>query len=371
MKCKNTNFRHTVQTIANFLARNSALLFIFGINYQSKSIQAMKFIGIFSVFSHSKHKVKVGKPDKANVPVLTLNNFVTVASKGVSESTKGNYHTAVRSFHRFNKGNDIALSGITADKVKAYEWWLRKRGVCNNTISCYLRSLRAIYNKGVAKHKVRNAKPFKGVFTGNERTVKTSLTIDDINRLVALKLPECSFQAFARDVFVFSFCTMGLPPVDLFRLSYLHIKDGKIVYSRHKTGSQVVVPINKQMATIIERYKQDGCNLLFPRFARMRYRSFLSQYNRALKLLAKKADIKSSLSSYSARHAWASMANEAGVSINIISQALGHCNIATTMHYLAQIDCKKLRESNNIVLGNLRVAPIDKRCTNVLERLQR
>ena len=98
----------------------------------------------------------------------------------------------------------------------------------------------------------------------------------------------------------------------------------------------------------------------------MRYRSFLSQYNRALKLLAKKADIKGSLSSYSARHAWASMANEAGISINIISQALGHSNIATTMHYLAQIDCKKLRESNNIVLENLRVAPIDKRYTKRL-----
>jgi len=121
---------------------------------------------------HLRPKKRVGKPDKA-ANATFLGNFVTVASKGVSESTKGNYHTAVRSFHRFNKGNDIALSGITADKVKAYEWWLRKRGVCNNTISCYLRSLRAIYNKGVAKHKVRDAKPFKGVFTGNEPTVKT------------------------------------------------------------------------------------------------------------------------------------------------------------------------------------------------------
>ena len=331
----------------------------------------MKFIGIFSVFSHSKHKVKAGKPDKANVPVLTLNNFVTVASKGVSESTKGNYHTAVRSFHRFNKGNDIALSGITADKVKAYEWWLRKRGVCNNTISCYLRSLRAIYNKGVAKHKVRDAKPFKGVFTGNERTVKTSLTVDDISRLAALELPEDSFLALARDVFVFSFCTMGLPPVDLFRLTYSHIKDDKLVYSRHKTGNQVVVPINGQMETIIKRYRQDGCSLLFPRFLRMSYRSFLSQYNRALKTLAGKAGIGGSLSSYSARRSWASMANEAGVSITTISQALGHSNITTTMHYLAQIDCEKLRESNGIVLGKLRVAPICKRCTNAPKQLQR
>lgn len=330
----------------------------------------MNITTIITQFFSSKQNTRERKT-VAVKPIVTLNRFVETAAKGVSTSTVNNYHTAVRSFLLFNGENDIALSAITNNKIRLYERWLKGNGVRNNTIACYLRSLRAIYNKGVSRHKVRNAKPFKGVFTGNERTVKTSLTIEDINRLVALKLPEYSFQAFARDVFVFSFCTMGLPPVDLFRLSYLHIKDGKIVYSRHKTGSQVVVPINKQMATIIERYKHDGCNLLFPRFARMRYRSFLSQYNRALKLLAKKADIKGALSSYSARHAWASMANEAGVSINIISQALGHSNIATTMHYLAQIDCKKLRESNNIVLENLRVAPIDKRCTNVLERLQR
>ena len=195
----------------------------------------MNITTIITQFFSSKQNTRERKT-VAVKPIVTLNRFVETAAKGVSTSTVNNYHTAVRSFLLFNGENDIALSAITNNKIRLYERWLKGNGVRNNTIACYLRSLRAIYNKGVSRHKVRNAKPFKGVFTGNERTVKTSLTIDDINRLVALKLPEYSFQAFARDVFVFSFCTMGLPPVDLFRLSYLHIKDGKIVYSRHKNG---------------------------------------------------------------------------------------------------------------------------------------
>ena len=273
---------------------------------------------IRSLFKRTKSKVKTYKP--AAPPML--GSFVETIVQGISTSTADNYHTAVRSFLSFNKGKDIALSGMTDDKVRQYERWLKDNGVKNNTASCYLRSLRAIYNKGVIKRKIRDAKPFKEVFTGNEQTVKSSLCGEDMNRLYTLELPKGSFFAFARDLFIFSFCAMGLPPVDLFHLRHSQIDGGKLVYSRHKTGNQVVVPVNKQMQAIIERYKEEGSDLLFPRFAHLRYRLFLSQYNRALKALAAKAGIEGALSSYSARHSWASMANEKGVAIGVISQAL-------------------------------------------------
>ena len=314
---------------------------------------------IRSLFKRTKSKVKTNKP--AAPPML--GSFVETIVQGISTSTADNYHTAVRSFLSFNKGKDIALSGMTDDKVRQYERWLKDNGVKNNTASCYLRSLRAIYNKGVIKRKIRDAKPFKGVFTGNEQTVKSSLCGEDMNRLYTLELPKGSFFAFARDLFIFSFCAMGLPPVDLFHLRHSQIDGGKLVYSRHKTGNQVVVPVNKQMQAIIERYKEEGSDLLFPRFAHLRYRLFLSQYNRALKALAAKAGIEGALSSYSARHSWASMANEKGVAIGVISQALGHSNISTTQHYIAKIDCEILRKSNEIVLRNLFCAPLAKRCT--------
>lgn len=108
----------------------------------------MNFISIFSVFSSFKCKMIVNKGTIKST-ITTLEDFVDNVLKGVSESTKGNYYTAMRSFHRFNKGKDIALSGITTDKVKVYKWWLCKQGVYNNTILCYLYSLRSIYNKGV------------------------------------------------------------------------------------------------------------------------------------------------------------------------------------------------------------------------------
>ena len=321
----------------------------------------MLFNAFRAVLSFFQPKPKVKKPCKPTV-VIFLGSFVKTAARDVGESTSANYHTAVRSFQRFNKKKDIALSEITKRKIAQYVLWLKDNGVGNNTISCYLRSLRAIYNKGVAWYDVCNKHPFRDVFMGNEQTTKTSLNSEDIKRLYGLELPEGSFVEFARDLFLFSFCAMGMPPIDLFHLRYSQVKGNEIVYRRCKTGNKVVVPINEQMRKLMDKYREEGSDHIFPRLGGSRkYRSFLSQYNRALKLLAAKANMECSLSSYTPRHSWASIANEKGVPVGIISQALGHSNISTTQHYLDKIDSGTMKKMNDFVLEDIFVAPIAKR----------
>lgn len=104
----------------------------------------MNIATIITHFFSSKQNKKERKT-VAVKPIVTLNRFVETAAKGVSTSTVNNYHTAVRSFLLFNGENDIALSAITNNKIRLYERWLKGNGVRNNTIACYLRSLRAIY----------------------------------------------------------------------------------------------------------------------------------------------------------------------------------------------------------------------------------
>ncbi|MGI6816831.1 phage integrase SAM-like domain-containing protein, partial [Bacteroides sp. KG122] len=146
---------------------------------------------------------------------------------GKSRSTAGNYRTAVRSFVRFNSGRDVPLSALSAETLRRYERWLRERGVCPNTSSCYMRSLRAVYNKAAARRLVKDKAPFKGVFTGNEKTVKRSIGAEEIRRLKSLSSfpPPCgggkekeaapASGAFALDLFLFSFYSMGMPFADL------------------------------------------------------------------------------------------------------------------------------------------------------------
>lgn len=75
----------------------------------------------------------------------TLSGFVHAATRGVSRSTADNYRTAVNSFIGFSDGGDVPLSILDAETMRRYERWLHEQGVCPNTSSCYMRSLRAIY----------------------------------------------------------------------------------------------------------------------------------------------------------------------------------------------------------------------------------
>lgn len=320
----------------------------------------MKFKTIFSVLLRPEHKAKVNKPAKSNVPV-TLEGFIEIASQGVGESTATNYHTALRSFLLFNGGKDITLSAITADKMKQYEHWLKSRGISNNTISCYLRSLRAVYNKGIDKRKIRGIHPFKGVFTGDETTVKTSLRPSELKKLRELNLPERSFISFARDLFLFSFCAMGLPPIDLAHLCHSQIKGDTITYCRRKTGRQVSIKITKQMREIMEKYRTEDSVFVFPILEHYHYRSFLSLYNRALNSLGQKIRLKTRLSSYTSRHSWASLAYENNIDLPVISQALGHSNTRTTLLYISKIDNRMVDKANKRLLGEIFCSPLAKR----------
>ena len=121
---------------------------------------------------------------------VSLSSFLPVASRGMSSSTVANYQTAVRSFIRFGGGRDMPLSGIDCRLVARYERWLRENGVCPNTSSCYLRSLRAIYNKAVAHRKVKDKNPFRNAFTGNDRTVKRSIGAPDLRACRPSNFPK-------------------------------------------------------------------------------------------------------------------------------------------------------------------------------------
>lgn len=106
--------------------------------------------------------------------------------KSRSVSTRNNYRTAIASIIMF-AGNGVTLADLTADLTEAYQAWLRSRGICLNTVSCYMRSLRAIYNRAVEAGIVADARPFRHVFTGKTPTDKRSADMADIRRLLSLK----------------------------------------------------------------------------------------------------------------------------------------------------------------------------------------
>lgn len=293
--------------------------------------------------------------------------FMVLAQQIVSEealyksrSTVDNYHTALRSFSCFT-GTDILLKDITPQLMEHYQQHLKLNGICLNTISCYMRSLRTLYNKIITKKKFKPAKhPFCNVYRGKTKTQKRSITDAEILQIKELKLPQHSYIKLCQDTFLFSFYALGMPFVDIVYLKHSQIKNGEISYYRHKNKQPVHVLIEPCIQEIIDRYYNSQRKYIFPfitsddkQIAEMQYLKHLGRYNRNLKRIAAMAGVTANITSYTMRHTWASLAFRNNIDLPIISKALGHTNTNTTITYIREIDDTPIAEANRKLIEGL------------------
>lgn len=127
-------------------------------------------------------------------------------------------------------------------------------------------------------------------------------------------------------------------------------------YVRRKTGQRLTVRIEPPMAAIINRYKNEAGEYVFPiisadgQDAYRQYQTALGYHNRKLKQLAEIAGISEKLSTYTARHSWATAARRHNVPLSIISAGLGHSSERTTLIYLDSVENVALDNANHEIL---------------------
>lgn len=276
-----------------------------------------------------------------------------------SIKTKENYTTATRSFVDY-AGNDYPMCKFDSNILTCYERWLKSRGITLNTISCYMRSLRSLYNMVSKRYNIADDKIFSGVFTGMTKTRKRSVQIEDIRKLMSLTLSDNSFDSLARDVFMFSFYALGMPFVDVSHLTHNNIHADYISYCRRKTGQQIRIRLEPCILELINKYCTDGRMRIFPLIpdeecyqTEQEYRKVLCRYNRTLMHLAQMANTSGNLSSYVVRHTWASIAYSSNVELPVISKALGHAKAETTLIYIREIDDNRLADANRMIINSI------------------
>lgn len=259
--------------------------------------------------------------------------------------TAETYYCAKKRFLNF-LGHDIALNKIDNRLIRSYEQFLRTDGLISNSSSFHLRVLRAIYNKAVKQHLVMDNQPFTDVYTGIGKTVKRALPLDIIQRIAQLNSLN-NHETFARDMFLFSFYTRGMSFIDMAYLTSQHIHNGYLVYTRHKTGQQLVIKWESCMQDIVDHYESPRPYLL-PIIKhcngneRSQYREAQRKVNGTLKSIGQKAGISLPLSMYVARHSWASIARNMDVPVGIISEGMGHTSERTTRIYLKSLSTRRL-----------------------------
>ena len=276
--------------------------------------------------------------------------------------TAQSYRYTLHSFLKF-MGNDFSwLSDITAGSIAEYECWLQCRGVGSNTVSYYMRTLRSIYNKAAEQNLIPQQFPFKRVYTGIAKTRKRAVDKSAIVRLKKLPLIPGSTLAFARDLFLFSLYARGMAFIDIAHLRRRNLQGDVLHYFRHKTGQPLYVKLEPCMLEIIDRYvvSETPGQYLFPILKSteppqvfLEYRNALTTYNRLLKHLSKRAALDIPLSSYVARHTWATLAHKNAVPIPVISEGLGHYSEKTTRIYLSSLDQSMIDKANASLLNTL------------------
>ncbi|QQS51444.1 MAG: site-specific integrase [Bacteroidota bacterium] len=275
------------------------------------------------------------------------------------------YNDSKRSLKKFNNDKDFYFSDITYSFLKRYERYFREHEAKETAISYYMRTLRAVYNTALKEGYCKKENyPFieYKISDLNTKTAKRALSKDIIQKIAALKLTEEKY-IHARNYFLFSYYNMGLNFTDLARLKWSNIVDGRLQYQRAKTakiyGIKILEPALKVLDYYKEKYYQGNNGYIFPILSedhktetsiRNRIHKIIGQVNKNLKELPGLNEPNLNLTTYVARHSWATIMKKSGVSTSIISADLGHDSERTTQVYLDSFENEVLDEANKNIL---------------------
>lgn len=281
------------------------------------------------------------------------------------------YACTLRSYEKFcaeerhpkNTTASLSMQEIfTPERLKEYEDWLAGQQSSPNTISTYMRTLQAVYNRWMSPG-IEGYNPvlFKDVYTKVESRTKRALTAEQMEQLRNTDFSVLTLrQQQVLTYFLLMFMLRGMPFIDLAHLRKSDLRNRRITYRRHKTGKLMVVDVPPDVMRLLQKYRdKTDSEYLFPLLHgglfmeehHHRYQETLRHFNRELARLMKQLLPGVSVSSYTARHTWATLAYHSGVPVGLISQSLGHSSIRVTMTYLKPFDAEVIDRINRQVIS--------------------
>lgn len=294
----------------------------------------------------------------------TLFNFMRAQISRLKDDkrirTSETYAATLASFSRFRQDRDIMLDCLNSDIMESYQAWLKHNDLTLNTISFYMRILRAVYNRAVGEDIIDDRHPFRKVYTGIDKTVKRALPASMIRKIRNLDLHDSPELDFARDMFMMSFYLRGMSFIDMAFLRKSDLRNGFVSYKRHKVGCRLTIAWTSEMQAILNKYPANDTPYLLPVIRktsddeRTLYLRISGNVNQALKKIAVKAGIHCRLTMYVARHSWASVARVEGIPLGVIAEGMGHGSESTTRIYLASLDSSVIDRANTKIMRALR-----------------
>ncbi|WP_290433504.1 MULTISPECIES: site-specific integrase [Bacteroidales] len=321
------------------------------------SVEDLTYRGVFSIDMLNTRLKGAG--------AISINTAIDIKEKELRDTAHISSANILRSLLLQIKSfsnRDVKYEDVSVVWLKKFESHLRSQRKSQTTIAIYLRALRQIFNNARDTGIIKLAQyPFgRGKYEIQEgEGRKLALTLEQIGQIARF---DDGLEATAkyRDYWLFLYFCNGINVADFVKLRYSDIQDGQLCYIRQKTVSRtrlikriraVMIP---QMDDIIKRWgnKPSPNGLIFPILSgnetveetHAKTTALTSLINRKFRYISKELNLPR-ISTYTARHSFATVLKRAGANIAYISESLGHSDIRTTENYLASFE-REEREKN-------------------------
>ena len=329
------------------------------LSYHNK---AVKVITQLPIFTFSKFEEMYFENRNATDSVsYAFDKYIDELREEKRIGTAVSYESAKASIDRFKK--DLKFADITLAFLKKYESWMLTNDKSRTTIGIYLRSLRTVFNRQSIDKSLYPFGEGQGKYSiPTGRNIKKALTLEEISKIFHYDAPKKSMVEMAKDYWVFIYLCNGINVKDLCLLKRKDVQGDVLTFERAKTkrsknnGEKITVSLKPQAKAIIKKWGQISVNpetYVFPHLQkgmtaeteRKQIQQVTKTINKYMKRIAKELELSKEVTTYFARHSFATVLRNSGASTEFISEALGHSSMKTTKSYLAGFEQETIHKT--------------------------
>lgn len=330
--------------------------------------KAIKALDTLPVFTFDKfNEIYLNNREATDSISLAFDKYIDELRDQEREGTAVSYKCAKNSLNKFKAG--LKFVDITHSLLSKYEKWMQENGNSLTTVGIYLRSLRTLFNRAKIDKALYPFGERQGKYSiPASRNIKKALSMGEIEKIVKCDLEPGSNREMARDYWVFLYLSNGMNVKDFCKLKWSDIDGDILTFKREKTKrskkeqTPTIVSFKPEAKLIVNKWGVPSVskdNYIFPHLQKgmnvVQERNVVQLLthliNDNMKAIAKALGIDKPVTSYYARHSFATVLKNSGASTEMISEALAHNSINTTKSYLASFDHEAIHKATDALLN--------------------
>lgn len=280
-------------------------------------------------------------PEK-DKPITLQAVFEKYTARDMRPNTRASYRNTWHNIEGFcPDAPSLALDDVNLDWLERFKAYLSSAGISHNSQVAKFRCLRAVFNYAI-DNEFTEKYPFRRFKVSMKETPYRDLKVEELRAVISTTGLSAKRQRFI-DAFLLSFLLLGINSHDMYNLTPDNVVDGRLYYTRLKTGKKYSILLQPEAVALLEKYKGEKKLLSFCEDF-ISYGSFVTCMNETLHA------VRDGLTSYYARYSWASIAFNLGISKDVVSLALGHSfGVRVTDTYI-NADISRVDDANRRVI---------------------